>query len=179
MVAPPSCGHYTAIRPRFQHSRPGDPPMTQHASRTLTLVGWVKEPRRRRPTITSAVIGWACVAFSSLTHHTQGSFAAIISVVVALISLRAEPPSLKSPALKSPQEEKATFQLHPGFKIELVACEPQIVDPVAMAFDQDGRLYVAEMRGYPNGGFGTGNITSGSIKLLEDRDGDGFYETAT
>jgi putative membrane-bound dehydrogenase-like protein len=105
---------------------------------------------------------------------------AVVSLaVLSLLALRAEPPSLKPPALKSPQEEKATFQLHPGFKIELVACEPQIVDPVAMAFDQDGRLYVAEMRGYPNGGFGTGKITSGSIKLLEDRDGDGFYETAT
>ena len=76
-------------------------------------------------------------------------------------------------------EEKATFQLHPGFRIELVASEPQVVDPVAMTFDQDGRLYVAEMSGYPNGGFGTGTITSGKIKLLEDRDGDGFYETAT
>ncbi len=105
--------------------------------------------------------------------------AAVTLFAVASILLRAEPPSLKPPALKSPQEEKATFQVHPGFKIELVACEPQIVDPVAMAFDQDGRLFVAEMRGYPNGGFGTGKITSGSIKLLEDRDGDGFYETAT
>ncbi len=35
------------------------------------------------------------------------------------------------------------------------------------------------MRGYPNGGVGTGHITSGRIKLLEDRDGDGFYETST
>src|SRR5204862_4529598 len=54
--------------------------------------------------------------------------------------------------------------------------EPDVVDPVAMAFDEDGRLFVAEMRGYPNGGVGTGTITSGRIKLLEDRDGDGFYE---
>jgi putative membrane-bound dehydrogenase-like protein len=57
--------------------------------------------------------------------------------------------------------------------------EPDVIDPVAMAFDEDGRIYVAEMRGYPNGGVATGNLTSGRIKLLEDRDGDGFYEHST
>src|SRR4029077_12664122 len=79
----------------------------------------------------------------------------------------------------TPQEERGTFHLLPGFRIELVACEPNIVDPVAIAFDENGRLYVAEMPGYPNGGVGTGDIHSGRIKLLEDRDGDGFYEHGT
>src|SRR5579864_4540249 len=79
----------------------------------------------------------------------------------------------------SPREEQATFRTLKGFKVELVACEPDIVDPVAMAFDGDGRLYVVEMRGYPNEGVGTGKITSGRIKLLEDKDGDGFFEKST
>jgi putative membrane-bound dehydrogenase-like protein len=105
--------------------------------------------------------------------------AAIVAVTIAILTLRAEPPELKTPPLLSPHEEQKTFKLHPGFRIELVACEPQITDPVALTFDHDGRLYVCEMRGYPNGGYGTGQITSGSIKLLEDKDGDGFYEIAT
>src|ERR1043166_4403546 len=79
----------------------------------------------------------------------------------------------------SPRDELATFRIAKGFRVELVACEPEVVDPVAMAFDEDGRLFVAEMRGYPNAGVGTGTITSGRIKLLEDRDGDGFYEKST
>jgi putative membrane-bound dehydrogenase-like protein len=79
----------------------------------------------------------------------------------------------------TPKQEQSTFQLPAGFRIELVACEPNIVDPVAIAFDENGRLYVAEMPGYPNGGLGTGDIHSGIIKLLEDRDGDGFYEHCT
>jgi putative membrane-bound dehydrogenase-like protein len=79
----------------------------------------------------------------------------------------------------SPTEELATFRVPRGFHVELIAAEPQVVDPVAMAFDEDGRIYVAEMRGYPNGGIAEGHITSGRIKLLEDRDGDGLYETAT
>jgi putative membrane-bound dehydrogenase-like protein len=78
----------------------------------------------------------------------------------------------------SPKEELATFRIIKGFRVELVASEPDVIDPVAMAFDEDGRMYVAEMRGYPNGGVSTGDITSGKIKRLEDRDGDGFYETS-
>jgi putative membrane-bound dehydrogenase-like protein len=79
----------------------------------------------------------------------------------------------------SPREEAATFHLARGFRAELVASEPDVVDPVAMAFDEDGRIYVAEMIGYPNNGDAKGTITSGRVKLLEDRDGDGFYEHST
>jgi putative membrane-bound dehydrogenase-like protein len=106
-----------------------------------------------------------------------------ILIFVTALTTRAEdsksnpPPSPKGPL--SPREEMATFKLLPGFRAELVACEPDVVDPVAIAFDEAGRLYVAEMRGYPNAGVGTGKISSGKIKLLEDRDGDGFYEHST
>jgi putative membrane-bound dehydrogenase-like protein len=74
----------------------------------------------------------------------------------------------------SPDEALKKFQLPKGFRIELVASEPQIVDPVAMAFDEDGRLYVVEMRDYP-----VSDQPLSRIKLLEDRDGDGRYEYST
>ncbi|HEY1188149.1 MAG TPA: neutral/alkaline non-lysosomal ceramidase N-terminal domain-containing protein, partial [Gemmata sp.] len=83
----------------------------------------------------------------------------------------------KPPGPLTPNEERATFKLPDGIKAELVAAEPAIVDPVAMCFDEKGRLFVCEMRGYPNGGVGTGNETRGKIKCLEDRDGDGVFET--
>jgi putative membrane-bound dehydrogenase-like protein len=79
----------------------------------------------------------------------------------------------------TPGEERATFQVPAGFKVELVAAEPDVVDPVALAFDEDGRLFVAEMRGYPNGGVATGRVATGSVKLLEDPDGDGSYRKCT
>jgi putative membrane-bound dehydrogenase-like protein len=79
----------------------------------------------------------------------------------------------------SPKDELATIHALPGFKVELVACEPDVVDPVAMAFDEKGRIFVAEMIGYPHGGVATGQETRGRIKLLEDKDGDGYYETCT
>ncbi len=79
----------------------------------------------------------------------------------------------------TPDKALLSFKLPPGFRAELVAAEPAVTDPVAMAFDEKGRLWVAEMRGYPNGGVGTGVVTSGRIRLLEDADGDGVYEKST
>src|SRR2546426_3195320 len=84
--------------------------------------------------------------------------------------------ALKSPL--SPKEALKHFQLAPGLRIELVACEPQIESPVAMAFDEDGKLWVVEMRDYPNGP-AKGEKPAGRIRVLEDKDGDGFYETST
>ncbi len=117
--------------------------------------------------------------------------AALLSILYPLSSildsrsltpdLRAADPPAAAPANGplSPQQELATFHVPKGFRVELVACEPAVVDPVAMAFDEDGRLFVAEMRGYPNGGVATGSSTSGRIQLLEDRDGDGVFEHCT
>lgn len=110
-------------------------------------------------------------------------FALVFSILVVLAGtlflVLADDKEPRPQGPKTPAEEKTTFQLASGFKIDLVACEPQVMDPVATCFDQDGKLYVAEMRGYPNDGYGTGNISSGCVKLLADRDGDGVYETAT
>jgi putative membrane-bound dehydrogenase-like protein len=73
-----------------------------------------------------------------------------------------------------PEEALATFRLPAGFRIELVAAEPLIADPVEIAFDADGRMYVAEMEDYPAEGY-----PGGRIMLLEDMDGDGHYESGT
>jgi putative membrane-bound dehydrogenase-like protein len=85
-------------------------------------------------------------------------------------------PELRSPL--TPAQALKEFRLTPGLRIELVACEPQIESPVAMAFDEDGRLWVVEMRDYPNGP-PKGQPPQGRIRVLEDRDGDGFYEHST
>ena len=72
----------------------------------------------------------------------------------------------------SPKEAAKTFRVPDGWDITLAACEPEVMDPVAVAFDEDGRLWVAEMADYPLGPPG------GRIKRLEDADGDGFFERA-
>jgi putative membrane-bound dehydrogenase-like protein len=73
----------------------------------------------------------------------------------------------------TPQQELSTFELADGrLTVELVASEPELDSPVAISWDADGRLFVAEMIDYPLG------PTAGRIRLLEDVDGDGRYEKA-
>jgi putative membrane-bound dehydrogenase-like protein len=82
------------------------------------------------------------------------------------------------PPPKSPQDALASFKVRPGFRIELVAAEPLVTDPVAFEWDASGRLWIVEMRDYPLGMDGRGE-PGGVVKFLEDRDGDGVLETAT
>src|SRR4051794_40351150 len=67
----------------------------------------------------------------------------------------------------APGEARGSFRLEPGLRLELVAAEPLVVSPVAMAFDERGRLFVAENRGYPTGP-GEGKPPAGRIVRLED-----------
>jgi putative membrane-bound dehydrogenase-like protein len=114
----------------------------------------------------------------AIPHRLLYSVLSVCSVVSLLVlaAFAADPASPPGP--RTPQEELATFKIARGFKVELAASEPDVIDPVAMAFDEKGRLFVCEMRGYPNGGVGTGHETRGRIKCLTDTDGDGVFETS-
>jgi putative membrane-bound dehydrogenase-like protein len=110
---------------------------------------------------------------------------------------------------KTPTEALKTFETAPGFHLELVAAEPMVYDPVVAAFDEDGGLYVGEMRDYPYPGVKqsghtprfpgdqfredeyarpragrhpptkSGDKPLGSVRLLRDTDGDGKFDQAT
>ena len=87
---------------------------------------------------------------------------------------------LPPPKPLSPEEAMKTFAVEKGFRIELVASEPMIESPVAMSFDDQGRLYVCEMRGYMHDLAGsTEKEPTGRVSLLEDTDGDGRMDKAT
>jgi len=88
----------------------------------------------------------------------------------------AEPKSVASPL--SPEAALKEFVLDPALKIELIAAEPEVVDPVAIQFAADGSLWVVEMRDYPYGPQ-PGEKPQSRIRRLTDRDGDGRFETAT
>lgn len=66
------------------------------------------------------------------------------------------------------------FDLEPGYVIDRVANEPQIVDPISMQIDERGRIWVVEMRDYPT----LGEIPKSQVVILSDLDDDGFYESA-
>ena len=75
----------------------------------------------------------------------------------------------------APLESLGSFQLPPGFKIELAASEPLVTGPVAIAFDENGRLFVAEMR-QEAGGSGS---HPGRVRVLENPDASGVYQSST
>ncbi|WP_460958031.1 DUF7133 domain-containing protein [Spirosoma litoris] len=80
----------------------------------------------------------------------------------------------------SPEASIKKIQLPPGYHMELVASEPMIQEPVAMAWDGNGRLYVAEMNTYMKDASATGEYAPTSrIKRLEDTDGDGKMDKST
>ncbi|MCX6942931.1 MAG: hypothetical protein NTX09_19755, partial [Verrucomicrobia bacterium] len=77
----------------------------------------------------------------------------------------------------APKDAVATWKVKPGFKIEFVTHEPQVRDPIAISFDENGRMFVCEMIDYSEERDRTPHL--GRISMLEDKDGDGFYETST
>src|SRR5262245_37814329 len=89
--------------------------------------------------------------------------------ILALVVLLAQEP-------QKPEEEAKQFKIDAGLRLELVAADPEVSSPVSIAFDEDGRLWVAEMLDYPNPIPGKSPL--GRIRRLEDRDGDGRYEHA-
>jgi putative membrane-bound dehydrogenase-like protein len=78
----------------------------------------------------------------------------------------------------SPLESMRKIHLSPGFGVELVASEPLVIDPVAIDWSPDGRLWVVEMADYPMGMDGKGK-PGGRVRVLEDADGDGRYDKQT
>ena len=82
-----------------------------------------------------------------------------------------------TPAL-SPEEAQKKFTLPPGFEIRLFASEPEVVNPVAMTWDERGRLWVVELYEYPLGAK-PGTRGRDRIKILEDTDGDGRADKVT
>ena len=73
---------------------------------------------------------------------------------------------------KTPDQSRAHIQIAPGLKIELVAAEPLVFDPVAIAFDLRGRMFVVEYADYPIGP-PKGERPLSRVVMLEDADGDG------
>jgi putative membrane-bound dehydrogenase-like protein len=76
----------------------------------------------------------------------------------------------------TPAEAIKRMQVPPGFSVELVACEPDLVNPVAMTFDERGRIWVTESLEYPRRSAGVGKDR---VKVLEDTDADGKVDKVT
>lgn len=73
-----------------------------------------------------------------------------------------------------------SFDIAPGFRVELVASEPLVESPITLNFDEDGRLWVVELVTYMNDVNGTGErAPRNRIVVLDDDDGDGRMDRRT
>jgi putative membrane-bound dehydrogenase-like protein len=125
---------------------------------------------------------------TSMTLH-PASVSSLLLLLFAPSLAAAEAPA--APAVASPvspdQSLRHIVLADEDLSVELAACEPEVIDPVAIKFDDDGRMWVAEMHDYPLGALrpGSGKRTEkdaepmSRIKILEDADGDGRFEKAT
>jgi putative heme-binding domain-containing protein len=77
---------------------------------------------------------------------------------------------------RTPQEAIRHMTVPPGFHVELVAAEPDLVNPVAMTFDEKGRIWITESVEYPRHSAGPGRDR---IKIFESTKGDGHYDKVT
>ncbi len=103
-------------------------------------------------------------------------FVLFLAACSAALAEPANRPVEKNPAIEplSPEESMKRLKVAPGFRIELVASEPQIREPVALTWDGNGRMFVVEMRGYMQDIEGTGaREPVGRISFLEDTNRDG------
>jgi putative membrane-bound dehydrogenase-like protein len=89
--------------------------------------------------------------------------------------IEADPRDLPRLPPTAPGEALGTFEVRPGFRLELAAHEPLVMDPIDIEFDETGRLFVVEMVGYCE----HREESLGRIKLLHDDDDDGVFDRAT
>jgi putative membrane-bound dehydrogenase-like protein len=113
---------------------------------------------------------------TSRRHNDKIKIATCLIWLVAFVPVNAEPEVDPSELPRIDPTEPAgaldTFKIVPGHKLELVAEEPLVADPIAMAFDEKGWLFVVEMRGYSE----RRDEKLGRIRLLIDDDGDGTFD---
>ncbi len=107
-----------------------------------------------------------------MIRNTISLLAVTAMTLIAPIQIQAQVKSPRNTAL-SPAESLASIELDNGFAIKLIAHEPQVIDPVDAAFDDQGRLWVVEMRDYP---YPTSESPSGCVRILSDEDMDGSFE---
>lgn len=100
----------------------------------------------------------------------------------ALSCPAAVPPELKPEEMpRVPPVETTnalkTFQIKQGFQLQVAAAEPLVVDPIDICFDENGRLFVVEMRDYSEMRDVTPHL--GRVRMIEDTDGDGVFDKAS
>ena len=122
--------------------------------------------------------GGAMVYYDIPAHYAAGLEDKIIQVVRSQLSdfkVAFQVDRVEGTFPLSAQQSLGQWSARPEFRVQLVAAEPLLQDPVAITFGPDGRMWVAEMYDYPRGVDGQFK-PGGRVRWLEDTDGDGVYD---
>jgi putative membrane-bound dehydrogenase-like protein len=101
--------------------------------------------------------------------------APIVVILCGFGVLHHRPVIASDPPARTAEQSVESIQVERGFKVELVASEPLVKDPIAFEWGADGKLWVVEMGDYPLGIDGRGKH-GGVVRYLEDTNGDGRYD---
>jgi len=109
-------------------------------------------------------------------------FLVLCAFLAASLGSAADAPTLTAadlprfPAVE-PKDAIQTIQVKKGLHVELAACEPNVASPIAMCFDERGRMFVVEMIDYSERREQVPHL--GCIRMLEDTNGDGIFDKST
>ena len=112
------------------------------------------------------------------TQRLQTAGTALVLACLLGTARAADTSAMTTAKPLTPQQALASLQVEAGLRVELAAAEPLTASPCAVAWDERGRMFVTENRGYPVGP-GTNQPPAGVIAMLEDTDGDGTYDKRT
>ncbi|MBB5034780.1 neutral/alkaline non-lysosomal ceramidase N-terminal domain-containing protein [Prosthecobacter vanneervenii] len=127
------------------------------------------------PGATELFFGRRCDDFAPL----EGEFADVAVTGLEKPAAAAPKPQVELASQPlGPEESAKKWHVREGYRIDLVAAEPVVLDPVAFDWDDKGRLWVIEMADYPLGMDGNGKA-GGRVVMLEDTNSDGRYDKRT
>ncbi len=123
----------------------------------------------------AVLVAVGSTVFAAEAPKSKASYQQVYGETKASVTVDPAKDLPRYPAV-APRDAIATWKVKPGFKLQLAAHEPQVRDPIAISFDENGRMFVCEMIDYSEERENQPHW--GRISLLEDKDGDGYYETS-
>ncbi len=132
--------------------------------------------RRIFSTLIASAVFPCAISFSADALQSKSTYAKSYGATKGEVAVDPAKDLPRYPAVE-PKDAVSTWKVKSGFRLKLAASEPQVRSPIAMSFDERGRMFVVEMIDYSEHRDETPHL--GRVSMLEDKDGDGIYETST
>lgn len=143
---------------------------------------WIRYADGRRPAdpvLREAVLGAVGREAKSAWEHSSQARPPLRRLPGDVPNYERRPEAVRYQAPLSPQDSLRYTQVPADCELRLFAAEPDVVKPIALAWDERGRAWVVEARDYPHGLVDEGEPGKADVKICEDTDGDGRADKFT